>query len=60
MPVGTVPPVKGMLRKKLFFDVTMGIGSGMVFALAFWYGVHIPRIEKRDIFYAKLEKERGA
>lgn len=47
MPVGTVPPVKGMLRKKLFFDVTMGIGSGMVFALAFWYGVHIPRIEKR-------------
>lgn len=49
MPVGSVAPIKGMLRKKFFFDVTMSLGSGITFALAFWYGVHVPRVQKRTL-----------
>lgn len=49
MPVGSVAPIKGMLRKKFFFDVTMSLGSGITFALAFWYGIHVPRVQKRTL-----------
>lgn len=37
MPVGSVAPITGKLRKHFFFDVSMALGGGTIFGLAFWY-----------------------
>lgn len=37
MPVGSVAPITGKLRRKFFFDISMALGGGTIFALAFWY-----------------------
>ncbi|KAK1827509.1 hypothetical protein QBC39DRAFT_375601 [Podospora conica] len=49
-----------MLRRGLILDLGLGLGLGFVFGNAFWYGYHVPRTEKRDNFYRKLEEERAA
>lgn len=58
MPVGSVAPITGKLRRKFFFDISMALGGGTIFGLAFWYvqrkktanhryGVHVPRVQQR-------------
>ncbi|EDP44516.1 hypothetical protein MGL_0998 [Malassezia globosa CBS 7966] len=52
--MSTIAPIKGMLRKRLFTDVTIALGGGTLVAMGFWYGWHLPRNQIRDEFYAKL------
>lgn len=35
-------------------------GLGTAFGYLWWYGFHIPRVRKRDQFYAKLEEQRAS
>ncbi|KAK5659009.1 hypothetical protein OQA88_1096 [Cercophora sp. LCS_1] len=55
-----VAPITGMLRRGLILDLGIALGSGFVLGNAFWYGYHVPRTNKRDDFYRKLEEERAA
>ncbi|CAG8579402.1 9169_t:CDS:1, partial [Dentiscutata heterogama] len=53
----TLAPITGKLRKRLIFDISAALGLGTVSAYAYWYGIHIPAVRKRDFFYAKLAQE---
>ncbi|CCE31745.1 hypothetical protein E4U22_005814 [Claviceps purpurea] len=53
-----IAPITGMVKRRLISDLTIGIGSGLIFANIWWYGFHIPRNNLRDDYYAKLEAER--
>ncbi|CAI4215695.1 unnamed protein product [Parascedosporium putredinis] len=55
-----IKPITGMLRRNLIMDLSIALGLGTVMGTAFWYGYHMPRTNKRDAFYAKLEQERAA
>ncbi|KAK0616531.1 hypothetical protein B0T14DRAFT_435852 [Immersiella caudata] len=55
-----VAPITGMLRRGLILDLGIGLGLGFALGNAFWYGYHVPRTNKRDNFYKKLEEERAA
>lgn len=46
-----------MIRKRFIRDLTLGLGLGFTGGYAFWYGVHIPYVQKRDTYYAKLQAE---
>ncbi|RIB26050.1 hypothetical protein C2G38_1955540 [Gigaspora rosea] len=52
-------PITGILRKRLIFDISAGLGLGLACSYAYWYGVHIPSVRKRDAFYAKLAQEKS-
>lgn len=54
---GKIPPITGMIRKRFFRDLTVALGLGFAGGYAFWYGVHVPYVKKRDAFYAKLQAE---
>jgi len=62
----TIAPIKGMIRKRLTFDLVVSLGGGALAAYGFWYGSHIPRVQQRmyptltagDAFYAKLNAEK--
>lgn len=45
--MSTIAPLKGMLRKRLFTDVTIALGGGTLVAMGFWYGWHLPRNQIR-------------
>ncbi|KAI1810676.1 cytochrome-c oxidase, subunit VIIa [Poronia punctata] len=55
-----VKPITGMLKRGLVTDLAIALGLGMTMGSAYWYGYHMPRTEKRDAFYKKLEAERAA
>ncbi|TKA76660.1 hypothetical protein B0A55_02598 [Friedmanniomyces simplex] len=54
-----VKPITGMLRKGLVLDLSVAFGLGTASGYLWWYGFHIPRTRRRDLFYAKLEDERA-
>ncbi|KAL7421175.1 Cytochrome c oxidase subunit 7A [Cryptotrichosporon argae] len=53
-----VAPIVGKLRKRLITDLTMALGLGTAGGYAFWYGVHLPMMKKRDDFYLKYEASK--
>ncbi|PMD23669.1 cytochrome-c oxidase, subunit VIIa [Hyaloscypha hepaticicola] len=55
-----VRPITGMLRRGLVLDLSVAGGLGMSFGYLFWYGYHVPAVNKRDRFYSKLEDQRAA
>ncbi|RKF62809.1 Cytochrome c oxidase subunit 7A [Erysiphe neolycopersici] len=54
-----IKPITGMLRRGLVLDLSIAFGLGTSFGYLFWYGVHIPKVRKRDLYYSKLEEERA-
>ncbi|KAI6249722.1 Cytochrome c oxidase subunit 9, mitochondrial [Erysiphe necator] len=54
-----IKPITGMLRRGLVLDLSIAFGLGTSFGYLFWYGVHIPKVRKRDYYYTKLEEERA-
>ncbi|PWN54325.1 hypothetical protein IE53DRAFT_372558 [Violaceomyces palustris] len=59
MPVGNIPAITGKLRKRLILDLSIALGGGTVLGYGYWYGVHIPSVQRRDAFYAKYQAERS-
>ncbi|KAK3942913.1 hypothetical protein QBC46DRAFT_339166 [Diplogelasinospora grovesii] len=55
-----IKPITGMLRRNLILDIGLALGVGFAFGNAYWYGYHMPRTNKRDNYYKKLEDERAA
>lgn len=53
-----IKPIEGMLRRGLVLDLSVAFGLGTTFGYLYWYGYHVPATRKRDLFYAKLERER--
>ncbi|KAF5336098.1 hypothetical protein D9611_006420 [Ephemerocybe angulata] len=53
-----IAPITGMLRKRFWLDVGCALGLGVSGGYAFWYGVHLPSMERQENFYLKLEQER--
>ncbi|CAO1616415.1 unnamed protein product [Sympodiomycopsis kandeliae] len=58
MPVGSVPVITGKLRKRLILDLSVALGGGTALAYAYWYGVHVPSVQRRDNYYAKLQQQQ--
>ncbi|KAL9132513.1 MAG: hypothetical protein Q9175_006313 [Cornicularia normoerica] len=59
--LGVSAPLRGatfMLRRGLVLDLSVAFGLGTTFGYLYWYGYHVPATRKRDLFYAKLERER--
>ncbi|UZJ55880.1 hypothetical protein CBS101457_005200 [Exobasidium rhododendri] len=59
MPLAAqVPAITGKLRKRLILDLTVALGGGTVAGYGYWYSVHIPSVQRRDAYYAKLQQEQ--
>ncbi|TFK62998.1 cytochrome-c oxidase subunit VIIa [Pluteus cervinus] len=54
-----IAPITGQLRKRFWVDVTCALGLGISSGYAYWYGVHLPALERQETFYVKLEQERA-
>ncbi|CAO1631315.1 unnamed protein product [Jaminaea pallidilutea] len=59
MPAGQIPAITGKLRKRLILDLSVAMGGGVAAAYAYWYGLHLPSVQRRDNYYAKLQAERA-
>ncbi|PWN93844.1 cytochrome-c oxidase, subunit VIIa [Acaromyces ingoldii] len=57
MPVAQLPAITGKLRKRLILDLSVALGGGTVAGYGYWYGVHLPSVQRRDNYYAKLQSE---
>ncbi|PWN97965.1 hypothetical protein FA09DRAFT_330125 [Tilletiopsis washingtonensis] len=58
MPVGAIPAITGKLRKRLILDLSVALGGGTALGYAYWYGVHVPSVKRRDTFYEKLQSDK--
>lgn len=47
------------LKSGVIHDTNSSQGLGTTFGYLWWYGFHLPRVRRRDQFYAKLEDERA-
>jgi len=52
-----IAPITGKLRKRLWLDLSVGIGLGFSSAYAFWYGWHLRKVSRQEEFYLKLERQ---
>ncbi|AMD19929.1 HCL222Wp [Eremothecium sinecaudum] len=55
-----IAPITGTLKKKIIFDISVGFTIGGVLGAAWWWGFHVPKVNKREDYYAKLAKEKAA
>ncbi|OBA22894.1 cytochrome-c oxidase, subunit VIIa [Metschnikowia bicuspidata var. bicuspidata NRRL YB-4993] len=55
-----IAPITGTLRKKIITDISVGFGIGFLLAGLYWRYEHMPIVQKRDAFYAKLKAEKEA
>ncbi|EMD38958.1 hypothetical protein CERSUDRAFT_81752 [Gelatoporia subvermispora B] len=53
-----IAPITGKLRKRFWLDLTVSLGLGVSAGYAFWYGVHLPKVQKQEEFYLKLERQK--
>ncbi|CAG8478725.1 3005_t:CDS:10 [Funneliformis mosseae] len=53
-----IAPITGKIRKVLITDVVVSFALGIGGGYAYWYGIHVPTIQQRDAFYAKLAREK--
>ncbi|BGP24544.1 Cytochrome c oxidase subunit 7A [Rhodotorula toruloides] len=54
-----IAPIVGMLRKHLLTHLSIGIGGGVVAGYAYWYGIHLPTVHKRDAWYLAYQEQRA-
>ncbi|KAN0063776.1 Cytochrome c oxidase subunit 7A [Thecaphora frezii] len=59
MPVGAIPAITGKLRKRVILDLSVAIGGGVALGYGYWYGIHVPSVQRRDAFYAKLQAQQS-
>ncbi|KAG2185935.1 hypothetical protein INT43_002373 [Umbelopsis isabellina] len=53
-----IAPIAGKLRKRLILDISVSLGLGLTGGYAWWNLYHIPSVQRRDAFYAKLEANK--
>ncbi|GAB5592572.1 hypothetical protein Unana1_07472 [Umbelopsis nana] len=53
-----IAPITGKLRKRFILDVSVALGLGFTGGYAWWNLYHIPNVQRRDAFYAKLEANK--
>ncbi|KAG2177568.1 hypothetical protein INT44_008080, partial [Umbelopsis vinacea] len=53
-----IAPIAGKLRKRLILDISVSLGLGITGGYAWWNLHHIPNVQRRDAFYAKLEANK--
>ncbi|KAN0130946.1 hypothetical protein V8E53_011324 [Lactarius tabidus] len=53
-----IAPITGKLRKRLWLDLSCGLGFGISAAYAYWYGIHLKSVQRQEEFYLKLERQK--
>ncbi|KAI8075291.1 hypothetical protein BC940DRAFT_229921 [Gongronella butleri] len=53
-----VAPITGKLKKLFIKDITISLGLGAVGGAIWWNLYHIPNVQRRDAYYAKLEASK--
>ncbi|RCH96780.1 hypothetical protein CU097_006284 [Rhizopus azygosporus] len=53
-----VAPITGTLRKKIIRDISVSLTIGFGAGYYFWHTYHIPSLERRNAYYAKLEASK--
>ncbi|PWN20063.1 cytochrome-c oxidase, subunit VIIa [Microstroma glucosiphilum] len=59
MPAYGIPAITGKLRKRLILDLSVALGGGTALGYGYWYGVHLPSVQRRDAYYAKLQASQN-
>ncbi|EGN96811.1 COX7A, subunit VIIa of cytochrome c oxidase [Serpula lacrymans var. lacrymans S7.3] len=54
----SIAPITGKIRKRLWLDLSVGLGLGVSSAYAFWYGIHLKSVQRQEEFYLRLERAR--
>ncbi|ODQ78955.1 hypothetical protein BABINDRAFT_8580 [Babjeviella inositovora NRRL Y-12698] len=45
-------------EKRIMFDIVVGGSIGLGMGAYWWYGLHMPKVEKKDAFYAELKAKK--
>ncbi|ORE01310.1 cytochrome-c oxidase, subunit VIIa [Rhizopus microsporus var. microsporus] len=53
-----VAPITGTLRKKIIRDISVSLAIGFGAGYYFWHTYHIPSLDRRNAYYAKLEASK--
>lgn len=53
-----IAPITGKFRKQVLKDITIALSLGAAGGAAWWNLYHIPNVQRRDAFYAKLEASK--
>ncbi|AXA51293.1 cytochrome c oxidase subunit 7 [Malassezia restricta] len=56
--MAVVPPIKGMMRTRFYKTLTFSFAFGSSLAWGFWYFYHVPRVQIRDAYYAKINANK--
>lgn len=54
-----IAPITGKFRKLFLKDLTIALTLGGVAGAAWWNLYHLPQVQRRDAFYAKLEASKS-
>ncbi|KAI0788715.1 cytochrome-c oxidase [Abortiporus biennis] len=53
-----IAPIVGKLRKRFWLDLTTSLALGTTAGYAFWYGVHLKKVQRQEEYYLKLEQQK--
>ncbi|KAF1804258.1 COX9, subunit VIIa of cytochrome c oxidase [Mucor lusitanicus] len=53
-----IAPIAGKFRKQVIKDITISLTLGAAGGAAWWNLYHIPNVQRRDAYYAKLEASK--
>ncbi|KAI8647163.1 hypothetical protein BD408DRAFT_335467 [Parasitella parasitica] len=53
-----IAPIAGKFRKQVIKDISISLVLGAVGGAAWWKLYHIPNVQRRDAYYAKLEASK--
>ncbi|KAL0074569.1 subunit VIIa of cytochrome c oxidase [Phycomyces blakesleeanus] len=53
-----IAPITGKYRKQIIKDISISLVLGAVGGAAWWNLYHVPNVQVRDAYYAKLEASK--
>ncbi|ORZ18174.1 hypothetical protein BCR42DRAFT_413291 [Absidia repens] len=54
-----IAPITGKLRNLFIKDLTISLTLGAAGGAAWWNLYHVPNVQRRDAYYAKLEASKN-
>jgi cytochrome c oxidase subunit 7 len=48
-------PITGILRKRATRDIIGGVGTGLIASYAYWYGFHVPQMNRYKEYDDKVK-----